>query len=104
MEYSLNAVLQQPGGTEGHPDALHGGHDRLYDVGTGLEYVGPHEVQDVVEHVLAAEPVHAQGHVPDGRRGNLPVDQVALHQRVFEEGNHRVYVVFSHLKKKVLNL
>ena len=74
MENALQAVLQQPCWSQRHPDSLHGGHDGLNYVGAGLENVGPHEVQYVVQNVLASEPVHAQGHVPDGRRGNLPMD------------------------------
>jgi len=51
----------------------------------------------MVQSVLATEPKHPQGHVANGGRGDLSVDQVALHQRILEQGYHRVDVIFAHL-------
>ena len=51
----------------------------------------------MVQSVLATEPKHPQGHVANGCRGDLSVDQVALHQRILEQGYHRVDVIFAHL-------
>lgn len=39
----------------------------------------------------------AQGEVLDGGAGRLAVHQVAVHERVLEEGNDRVDVVLPHL-------
>ena len=55
-------------------------------MGGGLEDVGPDEVHEVGECVLAAEAEHAERHVLDGRARRLPVHQVA------EEKTHEMQI------------
>ena len=63
--------------------------DRLHDgvdhVRRRLEDVGPHEVEQVEHRVLDAEADGAERHVLDGGARGLPVDEVAVGQRVLEQ-------------------
>jgi hypothetical protein len=54
-------------------------------------------VEQVHERVLAPQPRHAERDVLHGKGGGLAVDEVAVGQRVGEQGGDRVHVVFAGL-------
>lgn len=73
---NLKDVLEHADRAEGDPHAVGAVEKGLHQVRARLENVGPHIVQQVVQGVLAPEPVHAQRHVLDGRYRRLPVHQI----------------------------
>lgn len=97
MKQALESVEEQAHGSDAHTHALNGRHERLNDVRRRLEYIRPDVVEQMRERVLAPEAEHAQCHVSDGRHGRLTMHEIAIHESVFEEGRHRVYVVLAHL-------
>ena len=62
----------------------------------GFEDVRPDEVEKVDEGILAAETLDSQGEVLDSRCCGLPVDQIAISQRVLEKRSDCVDVVLGH--------
>uniref|UniRef100_A0A8W7PCR1 Uncharacterized protein n=1 Tax=Anopheles coluzzii TaxID=1518534 RepID=A0A8W7PCR1_ANOCL len=97
MEQALQRVLQYLDRAERHPQPLDRVHERLHQMGRRLEDVRPDVVQQMDERVLAPEPVHAERHVLDRGAGRLPVDEVAIHQRVLQQRADGVDVVLAHL-------
>mmetsp|Transcript_21279 Transcript_21279/g.52407 ORF Transcript_21279/g.52407 Transcript_21279/m.52407 type:complete len:375 (-) Transcript_21279:2187-3311(-) len=97
VEEALDDVLEDTGGTEGQAHGLDGLEHRVDDVGRGLENVGPHEVEEVRQRILATKPEHPEGQVLDDGRSRLPVHQVAVHQGVLQEWCDGVDVVLAHL-------
>mmetsp|Transcript_11483 Transcript_11483/g.22235 ORF Transcript_11483/g.22235 Transcript_11483/m.22235 type:complete len:601 (-) Transcript_11483:2097-3899(-) len=97
MEEALQRVLQHLCASETAAHALDGLHHRVDHVWRRLEDVWPDEVEQVLHRVLEAEADGAERHVFDGGARRLPVDEVAVHQRVLEQRHHRVDVVATHL-------
>ena len=71
-------------------------HERLYEMRGGFEDVWPDEVHEVNKSVLATKAKHSERHVLDGGAGGLPVNQIAVHQRVFQQRDDGVDVVLAH--------
>mmetsp|Transcript_24317 Transcript_24317/g.61665 ORF Transcript_24317/g.61665 Transcript_24317/m.61665 type:complete len:665 (+) Transcript_24317:276-2270(+) len=94
---TLHQVLQHLGGPQRHAEAVDRVEDRHDQVRGGLEDVGPDVVHQVLQRVLAVQPLDAQSQVLDGPRRRLPVHEVAVHQRVFKDGGDCMDVVLAHL-------
>ena len=65
-------------------------------MGRRLEHVGPDEVEKMNESVFASEAEDSQSHVFDGGAGGLPMDEITVHQRVFEQRDDGVDVILAH--------
>lgn len=81
----LKRVVQHHTGPQRKPAAIDGPHDPVDQVRTVLKHVGPHEVEQVRERVLAAQPSNAQGQVLHDCSCCLPVHQVTVCQRILHE-------------------
>ena len=73
-------VVQEEGGPEREAHALDCEDERLDAVRRVLEEVGPRQVEQVLERVLAAEAEHAERHLSCAGERDLPVHQVAREQ------------------------
>mmetsp|Transcript_34471 Transcript_34471/g.51075 ORF Transcript_34471/g.51075 Transcript_34471/m.51075 type:complete len:339 (+) Transcript_34471:347-1363(+) len=65
-------------------------------MGGGLEDVRPDIVHQVLKSILAIQTLDAQRQVLDGPSSSLPVDQISVHQCVFQDWSHCVNIVLAH--------
>mmetsp|Transcript_45842 Transcript_45842/g.81937 ORF Transcript_45842/g.81937 Transcript_45842/m.81937 type:complete len:859 (-) Transcript_45842:1570-4146(-) len=97
MEQTLHGVLQDDGWAQRHPQPLDCLEDGVDHMGRGFEDVWPDVVEQVPQRILTAERKGPQRHVFDSGAGGLPVDQVAVHEGILQQGADSIDVVLAHL-------
>ena len=63
----------------------------------GIIEEGVTKVEEMLQRVLAPQPIHPQSQMLHHRRRRLPVHEVTVHERVLQKRGHRVDVVLAHL-------
>ncbi len=96
VEKALQDVTHQHTRSETYPHRLDRFHDSADDVRTGLEDVGPHQVEQVGQGLFVTETRYADRQVLDDGGSGLTVDVVSVGQGVFQKTDHGVNVVFGH--------
>lgn len=61
-----------------------------------LENIGPDKVEQMDERILAIEAVDAKRKMLNSRGSGLPVNQITVCERIFEERCHGINIVLAH--------
>ena len=74
---NLQCVLEDFGGSDGHPQAFNGTHEGLHHMGRTLKYIRPHIVEQMNKSILTTKACHSQCHVLNGCHSCLSVYKVS---------------------------
>src|ERR1700722_14031836 len=97
MKQALQKITKNNRRTKGHSKSLKSIHHSGNDMGRRFKNVWPYMIQKMNQSILTAVVRDTQGQMLDGSTCRLAMNQVTIHEGIFQQRCHCVNVIFCKL-------